>query len=128
MSLASNIGQILRTHEAYTECTFSFAGGTYQCSASTDARFERIERGDRFYDVTLNLFVRVNALPPVVSASLSSITADSDVLTGDSDTAPPKSGRWLVFNNHKYRILNVTSDPLRNGFYRLELGDFESGR
>lgn len=91
--------------------TFTWKGVEIPCVPSNERRGIRLEIGGWVREVALSLLVRRELFP---TADLSTITADADDWTADSEKPNPTAGRKLTFRGRIWRIITVTESPDRS--------------
>ncbi len=133
MSLGSDIALLHRTLQTYSPHECTLRGAVVPCTPSTESRGTILASGGKELEIQLTLFILQEDLiaalhsqeaitnPGSVTADDALATADSEELTSDDATCPPRSGEILTYKQRQYRIETVRAES-DDTVYRLELG------
>lgn len=123
--LGADIDLGLRTLEAYAPRQMLYRGQIMACVASSEQRGITYAEGGKELDIALTLIVRVAVLGTVlnrITADTFLVTADTEELTADNISSPPRSGEIITYQGREYRLIAPRLDP-NEGAWRLELAD-----
>lgn len=130
MILQAGMDNMLRLLEAIqappgiTNHVAIWRGIQYPCSVSTEHRGEMVQLGGDMVEVQMTIVIRKSALDPMLDVSTLDITADSILVTADSDLIPPAPNHSieLTSRHREYRIAQVKLDGCES-HYSLDLVD-----
>lgn len=125
MSRALDQRQAARCAESYDTHTFELYGVAYPCSVGAPQEDTIYGDGGKILSASAPVFLRKELLPAQVTADMGALTADSDTVTADDFTPPPRSGPRCKLDNQEYRIGQVR-DLI--SVFRIQLKDPDSDR
>lgn len=105
--------------------TFPWKNIDVPCTPSSLSRGVIIEVGGLAQEIVLSLFVRLDNF--LTADDTLTVTADSDLVTGDDDRPVPVAGQPLVFRGANY-VIGSASQSSPQSHVVLHLTDPNSGR
>ena len=108
----------LADHEGVSQKLILPSGAEIPCVPSMESVGDIIIIGGREEEITVVVRVRKTHF---ITADLTTVTVDSEVILADNDTPRPRAGKKPTFRGKTYRVLAREEDP-SGAYFRIKMG------